>query len=83
VVSVAERPSHSANVPNSTARLACKAFHVVFQQRQTQHTALLAWLRVQMAAVRPSSTGERQLLESAAAWRTAGAGGPPPTAMQL
>lgn len=50
-------------------RLACKAFDVVFQQRQTQHGALLAWLGGQMAAARPCSSAERQMLESAAAWR--------------
>jgi hypothetical protein len=73
VVSVAERRSHSAGGLMNHDRLACKAFNVVFQRRQTQHRALLAWLRAQMAASRPSSSVERQMLESAAAWRVEGA----------
>lgn len=73
MVSVAERASHSAERGLMYhGRLACKAFDVVFQRRQTQHGALLAWLRVQMAAVRPRSSTERLMLEDAATWRTHG-----------
>ncbi|KAF2794045.1 hypothetical protein K505DRAFT_361455 [Melanomma pulvis-pyrius CBS 109.77] len=55
--------------------LACKAFEAVFQRRQTQHCALLAWLRRSLAAARPSSAAERSLLEGAAATWRAGHGG--------
>lgn len=78
MVSVAEGRSHSVRRGLMYGgRLACKAFNVAFQRRQTQHGALLAWLRVQMAAVRPSSSAERQMLESAVAWRTAVSSGKP------
>ncbi|CAI6341564.1 unnamed protein product [Periconia digitata] len=45
--------------------LACKAFDAVFQQRQTQHRALLEWLRGSLAAVRLSKGVERDMLEAA------------------
>jgi hypothetical protein len=50
-------------------RLACKAFADVFQRRQTQHGALLAWIERRMAAVRPLSRAERCMLDDAVAWR--------------
>ena len=52
-----------------SARLACKAFDVVFQRRQTQHRVLLAWIGRSLAAVRPTSNAESCILEGAIAWR--------------
>ena len=46
-------------------RLASKAFETVFQRKQTRHGALLKWLRARLAAVRISSTTEREVLEAA------------------
>ncbi|KAF2876099.1 hypothetical protein BDV95DRAFT_216780 [Massariosphaeria phaeospora] len=56
--------------------LACKAFGAVFQRRQTQHRPLLAWLDGSLAAVRPSSSAERRMLEGATTWRGGRAGAP-------
>ncbi|KAH9878518.1 hypothetical protein IAQ61_001790 [Plenodomus lingam] len=47
--------------------LACKAFQTVFERRQTQHGALLAWLKAELYAVRISNSTERSMLEDASA----------------
>ncbi|KAL5391507.1 hypothetical protein DPSP01_001371 [Paraphaeosphaeria sporulosa] len=46
--------------------LASRAFHSVFQRRQTQHSTVLAYLRGAQAAVRPTNKAERCMLEDAA-----------------
>lgn len=73
MVSVAQ-PGRSHSRTSSLmnhGRLACKAFDAVFQRRQTRHRALLAWLRSSLAAVRPSGSAERCMLEGAISWRAA------------
>jgi hypothetical protein len=50
---------------NKQDRLACKAFFAVFQQKQTQHRALLVWLETSLARARISDAEERCMLESA------------------
>ncbi|KAF2652082.1 hypothetical protein K491DRAFT_68676 [Lophiostoma macrostomum CBS 122681] len=57
--------------------LACKAFDVVFQRRQTQHRVLLGWIGRSLAAVRPTGSAETCMLEDAIAWRTGRAGAGP------
>ncbi|KAF9730454.1 Telomerase reverse transcriptase 2 [Paraphaeosphaeria minitans] len=46
--------------------LASRAFDTVFQRRQTQHHAVLAYLGGVQAAVRPPHKAERCMLEDAA-----------------
>lgn len=55
-------------------RLACKAFDAVFQQRQTQHRVLLAWLGKSLAGSRPFCSADRCILVNAITWRARGSG---------
>jgi hypothetical protein len=45
--------------------LAGRAFQKVFQRKQTQHRALLAWLKTSLATARISDRVEREMLDEA------------------
>lgn len=70
--------THPYQTPNSNAAtinkrqiqwLALRAFRVVFQRRQSQHAALLTWLRSSMVAAVPASRAELRMLKDATAGR--------------